>query len=572
VLLILLVVGGLAWLGMVALAWMATGPPVHVADGDWLELDLAGPLPDASPERVGLGALAPMVPSAVDVQVALRRARDDARIAGVLVRPDGFQGGWAQAAEIRRALVELRERGKQVVAYLEAPGSAAYHVASAANNIAIAPEGSLFALGISARLTYLRGTLDKLGMEADYIVVGEYKSAPEQFQRREPSAPSRRQTEAYVDTIYRGWIEDLAQGRGVTSDRMMSLVDRAPHDAAEALAAGLVDTVLDPLALEDVLGGGRVGLLDYLQATSAAGEVRVALVHVAGTILSGPSGSGGFGGPVAGSDTVLDRLRRAGEDDGVEAVVLRVDSPGGSAIASDVIYREVLRLRERKPVVVSMGNLAASGGYYVAMAADHLVADPFTLTGSIGVYAGKFDQAGLYEKLGLGFDVVQRGENASLFSDLQGFTPGQRRRLTQHLAPVYDRFVERVAEHRGLESAAAEAAAQGRVWSGEDALGTGLVDTLGGLPQAGAVALELAGHDPSAGVHWVSYQRQPGFLERLLGSLVTEPEVSAVPPLPGLAEVAAAVEPWWRTLDGSPQFHVLFALRGRGAGPGGGRD
>lgn len=560
-LLILAVMVGFAWLGIVALGWMLTGPAVQVTSGDWLELDLAGPLPDAPPERVGLAALAAEPLSAVGIQIALRRALVDDRVAGVLLRPDGYQGGWAQAAEIRRCLLDLRDAGKQVVAYVESPTSAAYYLATAASTVAVAPEGSLYPLGISARLLYLKGSLDKLGMEADYIAVGAYKSAPEQFERREPSAPSRRQTEAYVDAIHRRWLEQMARGRGLTPERMMTLVDAAPHDADGALAAGLVDAVMDPLALDDSLGGGRIDALDYLEATPEADGVGIALIHVEGTILSGASGSSAFGGTVAGSETVVERLRRASEDGKVEAVVLRVDSPGGSAIASDVIYRELLRVRERKPVVVSMGNLAASGGYYVAMAADHVVADGFTLTGSIGVYAGKFDQAGLYDKLGVGFDVVQRGENASLFSELQGFTDGQRARLTEQLEAFYARFVDRVAEHRGLSREAAESAAQGRVWAGTDALDAGLVDTLGGLPEAGDLARELAGHGGESGIRWVTYQRTPGFLERTLSNLFREPRDAGIQLPPQLRDVARGLGPWWSTLDGSPQFHAPFLFR-----------
>jgi protease-4 len=546
-----------------------------VGEGTWLRVVLGSPFPEARPEGVGWrAALQADVLSAQDLAIALRRAVDDRRVCGVLVCPDGFDGGWAQAQEIVGQLQAVRDAGKPVWAYVQSPSPAGYYIASCAERIALPPEGGLYILGLEARLTHLKGTLDKLGIQADFVAVGEYKSAPEQLTRDSASDPSRQQVSEYLDDVYEAWLQSMAQGRGLSLDRMEELVDRGYFDAHTALAEGLVDTLLDETQLWEHLQPDRdeprlVEPLDYVRSPSRAPALdrrgRLALIYATGEVGLGDSGEGGLSGNVMGSDTIVKRLRRAADDDRVKAVVLRVDSPGGSALASDIIWQEIQRLQERKPMVVSMGDLAASGGYYISMSADQILADPLTLTGSIGVFLGKMDVAGLYKKIGVSVEVLRRGENAGAFSELAPFTPKQREDLQHNLADFYQRFLQKVAQGRSLEVEKVDEVARGRVWSGERALEAGLVDSLGTLRDALRVAKQLAGLPPDARVPVDTYQEQPGVFERAVANFLrnasawTRAEDAVLPvelraTLQRLRGLALA-------MDGSPQFRLPWTLR-----------
>lgn len=568
----LAVMGLLGLAGLIALSWLLLEPVPPIEEGTWLEVFFTEEFPEEHRVPHGLlGSLRDEDLSAQELREALSRARDDRRIEGVLLRPDGFAGGWAQAQEIRDGLAAVREAGKQVWSYVETPGSVPYYLASAAESVAMAPEGSLLLVGLQSRLVFLKGTLDKLGIAADFIAVGEYKSAPEQLTRSDPTEPNREQVAEYLDDVYEVWIDAMASDRGLTRERMSMLVDHGLFDVETALAEGLIDAVLDEPAVwrrvqPDVQEPLRVNVREYLAAASSDAETErygsLAFLYATGTIVTGSSGPEGvFGGRVLGSDTLIERLERARKDEDVKAVVVRVDSPGGSAVASDLIHREVLRVREKKPVVVTMGNVAASGGYYLAMSADRILADPLSLTGSIGVYAGKLDMGGLYDKIGLSHEVLLRGENADLFSDLKPFSRLQRRRLGEKLEAFYGRFVARVAEHRELGVDEVDRVARGRVWSGRRSVEAGLVDDIGGVEEAILVAKELAGIPRVARVPLRTYQPSLSWLQRALRQLLGEPVRAAASPETAIWRHGLDL---WRaaalTLDGSPQFHVPWRL------------
>jgi protease-4 len=540
-------------------------PTIH--RGTWLVVDFDGDFPEERPEQTGLESWVAGRPlSAQELYLALDRAARDPRIEGVLLRPDLFAGGWAQAEEIRSSLVRVRDAGKPVWAWLQVARPAPYFLATACDSISMAPEGNLLITGLQARFTHLKGTLDKIGVRAEFISIGRYKSYHESFTRDSPSEPARRQVEAYVDAVYGSWIEALGHSRGLARTHVADLVDRGVFDAEGAVAEGLVDRVLDEVGLWDRLQPGReeprtVDPRGYLEARwSEAGadrSRRLALLYATGQIVPGaaPGGEG-----VLAGGTLVERLQRAADDDRVVAVVLRVDSPGGSTLASDLIWREVERVRRRKPVVVSMANVAASGGYYISMSADRILADPLTLTGSIGVFLAKADLGGLYQKLGVTHETIQRGANADLFSDLRPFSAAQREDLTRLLESFYDRFVERVAAGRGLSFSQADSAARGRVWSGRDALAQGLVDELGGLWEALGVAKELAGIPPGSRLPLVTYQREPGLLDRVMRDLLQSRAPSAA--MPRVLSESLATLRWVAPLvDGTPQFHLPWLLR-----------
>lgn len=566
----LLVIGlGIVVLGVVGL--FVFGPPMVVEPGTWVEVRFSPTYPDARPDRTGLrAALEPTVVSHQEVLDALERAHDDPRVTGVLLRAEGFAGAWAQANELREAIGRLRSRGKRVIAYANGLGTIDAHLASASERTVVSPEAVLLIGGVKADLLYLRRALDRIGVEVESVGVGEYKSAPEQFTADGSSAASREQIEALLDDVFETWSETMATARGITRTRWNMLVDRGLFDAEQALGLGLVDEVEDLEGLWMELGDPPVlGVLDYLIAAGRADGVddatRIAIVHVTGTIVPGRSGDAAVGGAVAGAETVVERLEEAREDDRVRAVVLRVDSPGGSALASDLILRAVDRLRARKPVVVSMGGTAASGGYYVAMNADRIVADALSVTGSIGVFVLRPNVAGTYEELDITVERFQRGPNAGLFDVNRPWTPGQRAAVQELLDRFYDRFVARVAQGRGLDLDAAEAAAGGRVWSGRRALAAGLVDTLATRRDAIRIAADLAGIPASTRPRIVTFQPDPTVLDRALANLVlgdgTRGSWRAA--LGPWAEVVAGAHEFAALADGRPQYAMPWRLRVR---------
>jgi protease-4 len=350
---------------------------------------------------------------------------------------------------------------------------------------------------------------------------------------------------------------------------MRMLVERGLHDAVACLEQGIVDRVEDRAGMLERLGDPTtVGVLDYLAAAGeregVSDEVRIAVIHVAGTIVPGRATADPLAGDLAGSETIVRRLERAREDDRVRAVVLRVDSPGGSALASDLILREVERVRRTRPVVVSMAGTAASGGYYVGMSADRVFADPLSVTGSIGVFVLRPNFAGTFDQLDVNVETYTRGENAALFDPSRPWTAAQRALVQETLDRFYDRFVQRVADGRGLTVEEADAAARGRVWSGERALAAGLVDELGGQAEAIAAAADLAGIDPAVRPRIVTFQPTPGPLDRMLANLLSGERAATLVPLPeDLVEVGRAATRWTVLADGQPQFALPWSLRVR---------
>jgi len=449
----------------------------------------------------------------------LKRASKDPDIKALVLDLRGLRVSWAELEEIYDAVTLVRESGKDVWACIESGGNADYALATAADHIALTPEGNLMVLGVAAELAFLKDTLAKAGLEADFIHVGQYKSAPEQLTRTGPSDANRAMTTSLVDERYHLLIDLIAQGREEDENTVKDWIDVGLYDGESALAAGLVDTLLD---VEDLLADiypdeEIADLDDYVRAGKrGSSEHEIALIVAAGTINTGESRRDGFQGQIMGSDTVVEQLADAREDEDVEAVLFRVNSPGGSALASDLIWREVERLRAVKPVIVSMGTYAASGGYYISCGADSIFADQGTLTGSIGVFAGKMSWSGFYDKIDLHREYITRGDNALLWHDAGGFTPSQRTQFQAQLDRFYERFLAKVAAGRDLTRDEAHAVAQGRVWTGKQALEAGLVDDLGGLDRALRSVKYAIGVDPDETVLVRTYSKQLTWFERTM--------------------------------------------------------
>jgi protease-4 len=368
--------------------------------------------------------------------------------------------------------------------------------------------------------------------------------------------------EALVASLFEQYVQGVAASRGLAPEKVRAIIDRGPFQAPDAKEAGLVDELLYRDQVEDrIPASGRLDPARYVKGARGFfdGRPKLALVYAAGDIAPGESQSSPFGGGLVGADTVVRGLKQARQDDAVRAIVLRVDSPGGSGTASDAVWREMALARKVKPVVVSMGDYAASGGYYIAMGADAIVAEPGTITGSIGVFSGKFSLRGLYEKLGISQETVRRGRNATLFSSWEPWTPEERAKVRGLNEAFYETFVTKAAEGRKKTPQQIEAVAQGRVWTGQEALAAGLVDGLGGLDTAVQTARERARIPKGQEVQLVVLPQRKGLLESLLERQDEDVLARGV----GRAHAAAAASllRWATALgDGGPIAHVPFDL------------
>jgi protease-4 len=489
------------------------------AGGQYLSLDLDGELPEQP--ATGLASLFETRPPSLRTLIeAIDHAAADTKVRGLLLRVATLEAGWARTAELRDALVRFRRSGKPSWAHLEVAGNREYFLATGCQKIAASPTAMLDISGLAAEVTFFKGTLDKLGIQAQFEGVGKYKNAPNQFTERSFTEPHREQMEALVGSLFESYVRAVAEGRGLAPEKVRALVDEGPFEATRAKAAGLVDELLYRDQVEARVGAPQgVGPGRYVRAARGFGldsRPQIALVYVVGTIMSGESQENPLVGALAGADTIVRGLREAAESDEVRAVVLRVDSPGGSGTASDAVWREIGLVRHKKPVIASMGDYAASGGYYVSMGADAIVAEQGTITGSIGVFSGKFSMSGLYAKLGISEDVVQRGRHARLFSSSAPWNDEERAHVRAMNRAFYVTFVAKAAEGRHKTKDAIESVAQGRVWTGREALEAGLVDRLGGLDVAVRVAREKARIATGQEVRLVVFPERKSFFETLV--------------------------------------------------------
>lgn len=546
-------------LGLAALLW-ALSP--SVASGTILEVGLEGALAEAPPQNP-LAAV--MAGGGKSVSLAgLRRLAEEAshddKVAGVLLEVGPLRSGLASVDEAREAIARLRRAKKPVYAVLvgDFVEEKDYLLAAAADRVYLAPEASVLLNGFVAEATFLKGALDKLHVEPTFFQYKEYKSAAETFMNTEMSAPMREAISAVLEGFYRHFVSVVAERRGLEVDAVKVLVDRGGLTAREALAARLVDELAHPLdaeaALRKVAGVDtakpvRLGAGAYLARREASTRgAAIAVVYAVGGISASAGGSPFEGDAIHGPSTAA-AIREAVEDDEVKAIILRVNSPGGSAVGSDVVWRAVREAKGKKPVVVSMGDVAGSGGYWVSMGADAIVAHPTTITGSIGVVGGKFNLKGLLALGGVGVDSVKVGANADVLSSFRSFDEAQAERYRAWMGQVYDDFVRRAAEGRGLEFEELEPLAHGRIWSGEDARARKLVDELGGFERALALAKERATLAEGAPTHLVRFPRERGLLAALrAGELPALKVLSGEVTLMGELEARVAeletLQPW----------------------------
>jgi protease-4 len=505
-----------------------------------LEVDLERGIPETPPDDpfAVFGGTRPL--TLRDVVDALEKAGDDPHVVGLVARLGAAPIGVAEIQEIRDAVKAFRAKKKFAVAYSETfgefgPGNGAYYLATAFEEIWLQPSGDLGLNGLVAESPFLRGTLDKLGVKPEFGQRHEFKNAMNTFTETKFTDAHREATKALLESLYGQMVKGIAEGRKMTEAEVRGLVDRGPFLGPEALETKLVDglayrdEVHAKLKEKGGAGAKLFGLQAYLKKEGrphASGKRTIALVYGVGGVSRGKSGGNPLtGGQTMGSETVAKAIRTAVEDDDVAAILFRVSSPGGSAVASDTIWREVVLAKKAgKPVVVSMGDVAASGGYWVSMHADKIVAQPGSITGSIGVLAGKMVTPAMWEKVGLTFDQVEVGANANMWNASRSFSPAEWARFNAWLDRIYDDFTSRVAEGRKLPKERVLEIAKGRVWSGEDAKAIGLVDELGGYATALKLAKAAAKIPEAEKVRVTVFPREKSPFEKLAAKLSGEEE------------------------------------------------
>ena len=527
--------------------------PAAIADGSTLILHLNGDAPEKPAVDISIPFLQERAPVTVEnIWSMLRHAAADSRIKAVVFEPSGASIGWARMQEIRADLEQFRKSGKPLVAYLKAPNSRDYYMASACSKIYMSPVDVLDLKGVAFELMYFKNTLDKLGVHVDVEHAGKYKDYGDMFTRTSMSPETNEVMSSLADDIYTDLVNTVAKGRNKSPDAIRTTIDNGPFLAKQAKAAGLIDE----LRYEDEAFGElkttlhqnelkKVSEHQYASVPDSAvsgtgGSDRIAFVVAEGTITRGqPGGSDNDNG--LESESFDKMLNKVANDKNIKGVIVRIDSPGGEVTASDDMWRAMNMLHSKKPVVISMSDDAASGGYYMAMSGDTLVAYPGTITGSIGVVFGKPNLHGLYDKLGVTKDYISRGRFALIESDYTSLSDPERQKLREGIDSDYEDFVGRVAAARKKPASVIEPLAQGRVWLGDQAKGNGLVDELGGIDRAIELVKKKAGIPAANKVTLALYPPKRSLLEMVLKSNSdSDGEADALLSGVGLSSIRAA--------------------------------
>ena len=513
----------------------------------WAHIELKGSYAEG-PQMMGLfGDVSESLAEAIG---RLDKAAKDDAVTGVVLKIDGPSIGRGKLNEFRQAISRVRAKGKKVVAYLDSAGSGDYLVAAGCDEVVMPESGVLMLLGVRSEVSFYKNLFDLVGLKAEMLRVGEYKSAAEPYSRTDMSKEFREELEQVLGDFYDQKVEQVATGRKLDPEKVKAAIDNGPHTANAAKELGLITRVAYEDELTGILKGdkadttiklakrygkkkidtdfsGLTGMIKMMNMMMGlepqarrSNNPKIAVIHATGMIMPGASTSDFLGDSTLGSDTLVKAIEKASSDATVKAIVLRIDSPGGSALASDLIWRALEKVE--KPIVASMGDVAGSGGYYIAMGADTIFAEPGTITGSIGVVGGKIALEGLYNKVGITTSVVSRGKNSGILSTTTGFTDSERAAMTKLLLDIYKQFTEKAAKGRKMEYAALEKLARGRIYSGATALKLGLVDKIGTLEDAVDHAKQLAKLGPDDKVERLILPKPTSPLESLLGPLNPE--------------------------------------------------
>lgn len=503
-------------------------PPI--SRDSFLELTIGGEIPERAVDDPVGELLGEPVMSVESILHVIRKAKIDERIKGIILQPIFASMGLAKIEEIRDALLDFKTTDKPVYAFIEFAGDKEYLLASVADSIFGVSKGVLLANGFASTPMFLKGTLGKLGIEFESVAIGKYKNAPDMFTREEMSDAQREVINSLLDDIYSRYISTLAQARGISESRMYQLIDQGFFTLDKAKEAGLLDSLMYYNQFKEFLKNKYTKRLRFvsfkryrkipMSKLGVKAKEKIAVVYGVGTIVSGGEDQFGEEGLIT-SEGMVNSIRRVADDNSIKAIILRIDSPGGSGTASDIIWKEVVKAKEKKPVIVSVSDVAASGGYYISMPADSIIAHPYSIVGSIGIFFMKGILAKLYNKIGANVEEIKRGKNADILSELKRLTPDQRTIIRKFLFDFYKDFVAKVAEGRNMSYDEVDNIAQGRVWTGKQGLENGLIDKLGDFYTAIDMAKKMAGIPVEDYVRLVIYPKQKTLLEKLFsGSLM----------------------------------------------------
>ncbi|HEY7423109.1 MAG TPA: signal peptide peptidase SppA [Gemmataceae bacterium] len=518
----------------------------------------------------------------------IKKAKEATDIDALYLQLDGLRIGWAKIDELSRAIADFRKSGKKAFAYVEEGNTKDYLLALACDEVCLPETGWLMLTGIRAEVSFYKDLFEKVGVKADMLQMGDFKAAAEPFMRSSMSAPARQQLTAVIDDYYeKNIVARIVRRRGdqqFTAEQVKKLIDEGPYTARGALKAGLIDRVAyaekfqehlkEPLKAEKIkivedykknkrenvdlsTLSGLLKLFASMKPAESSKDPKIAVIHAVGVITTGKSEEGLFGAETVGSTTMLEAIRQAEGDKTVKAIVLRVDSPGGSALASDLIWNELKR--SKKPIIASMSDVAASGGYYISMAAKKIYADPGTLTGSIGVVGGKLALRGAFDKVGIKTEIISRGANSGILSADKPFSESERKAMTALMKDVYDQFLDKALEGRqkaGKQMTRDELVklAGGRIWTGRQAKANGLIDELGGLGDAIAAARAMTNLPADKEPDLLLLPKSKGFLDSLLDDKLGIR--SLAPQMRQLLREVPELRRKLRSLDG------MFQLRG----------
>jgi protease-4 len=541
----------------------ARGPAIQ--SGSFLLVDLEGEYVEGPPQPL-LERVLEEHKSFFELMTSLRKAAADERLAGVVVRIGPLDAGWAQARDIREALKAIRKDGKRVIAFIDNEGAAAnlgYYIASVANSVFLPPGAETMLNGLSAHFVFLGGLWEKMDVSMEVQQIREYKSFGDTISRREMSAAHREMANWLLDDLNDEFLAAIADGRRIAVPEVMTTIDTCPAAATEYVEAGLADRAafFDEMLME--IGGGRRAHVvredDYhrvpAQSLGLSGGGKIAIIHAVGNIVGGESSRRGMVGGVVGSRSLVRAFRQATEDDSIKAIVFRIDSPGGSAAASDQVWHAARAAREKKPVIASLGNVAASGGYYMAVGADKIVAETGTLTGSIGVVLLKPNVSGLLTRFGIGSDTLGRGRYSRVLDLTKSMDKAELTLVKNQMDGIYRRFLDRVAQGRKMTVEEVDAIGGGRVWTGRQAKERGLVDEIGGIEAAIRLAAEQGGVEDPGRATIVHLPKPRSALAQLLSSYGAT-ATTAIPAIvrdtmgPAL-EVYSNLDPGIQALTGS---------------------
>ena len=499
-----------------------TGPGPAVGGRTALVLDVGGDMLEYHPSFSPGLFFGRREMTLTDYLACIDAAADDPHVKALVLRVYPSGAGPAKCEELKAAVARFSETGKTVVAFSPLLTDYEYLLASASDSIFMPPAGLLIVTGPASSAVFLRGTFDKLGIRPNIDRIGEYKSAAETYTETKHTPQTREMIERLLGNLFGAFVTEVADSRDVGEDTVRAWIDRGLYSPARALESGLIDGIRYWDEIEKSIEERELDIVEgpeYLRTKRAAGGSigpRIAVIHAQGIITMGESGFDPMSGLTMGSESVIDELRKARDNRAIKAVVLRIDSPGGDGIAGDMISREVEMTRREKPVVVSMSDVAASGGYEIAYRANKIVALPGTITGSIGSITGKMNMRGLYDKLGITKDEIGTGKMSLIYSDYRDFSDEEWEIIREENREFYRGWIREIANYRSLSEDSVDALGRGRVWTGGEAEANGLIDALGGLDGAVGIACDLAGIADSSRVVLVHYPRKVGLMQEIL--------------------------------------------------------